>query len=76
MDGKHYLARRGFADMEMEIIPKASNSIGLQLADLVARPIGIHCMRPQQANRSFDIIKTKFMRSEDHFPYHGMKIFP
>lgn len=75
MDGKHYLAHHGFAGMEMEIIPKASNSIGLQLADLVARPIGIHCMRPDQANRSFDIIKTKFMGSE-FYPFSGMKRFP
>lgn len=75
MDGQHYLARQGFSGMEMEIIPKASNSIGLQLADLVARPIGIKCMRPMQANRSFDIIKTKFMGSE-FFPLAGMKVFP
>jgi hypothetical protein len=75
MDGKHYLARHGFADMEMEIIPKASNSIGLQLADLVARPIGLRCMRPLQPNRSFDIIKTKFLGSE-YYPHNGMKTFP
>jgi hypothetical protein len=75
MDGKHYLARHGFADMEMEILPKTSNSIGLQLADLVARPIGLRCMRPTQANRSFDIIKTKFLGSRYH-PHHGMKVFP
>jgi hypothetical protein len=75
MDGQHYLARQGFSGLEMEIIPKASNSIGLQLADLVARPIGIKCMRPMQANRSFDIIKTKFMGSE-FFPLAGMKVFP
>ncbi|RUV89703.1 DUF3800 domain-containing protein [Mesorhizobium sp. M1A.F.Ca.IN.022.07.1.1] len=75
MDGKHYLARRGFSNMEMEIIPKASNSIGLQLADLVARPIGLRCMRPLQVNRPFDIIRTKFMGSE-FFPHNGMKVFP
>ncbi|MGI3128743.1 DUF3800 domain-containing protein [Nitratireductor sp. PBL-C9] len=75
MDGKHYLARQGFSDMDIEIVPKASNSIGLQLADLVARPIGIHCMRPDQPNRSFEIIKRKFMGSE-FYPLSGMKVFP
>lgn len=75
MDGQHYLARRGFTDLEIEIIPKTSNSIGLQLADLVARPIGIRCMRPGQPNRSFEIIQTKFMDGE-FFPYSGIKEFP
>lgn len=75
MDGQHYLARHGFSGLEMEIIPKASNSIGLQLADLVARPIGIYRLRPRQPNRAFDIIKKKFMGSE-FFPLSGMKVFP
>lgn len=75
MDGKHYLARHGFSGMEIEIIPKASNSIGLQLADLVARPIGLKCLRPNQPNRSFEIIQKKFLGTE-FFPYNGMKIFP
>jgi hypothetical protein len=74
MDGKHYLAKGGFEGMEMELISKASNSIGLQLADLVARPIGLRCLRPLQSNRSFDIIKTKFMGGG--FAYSGMKTFP
>jgi len=60
MDGQHYLARSGFKGLDLKIIPKTSNSIGLQLADLVARPIGIKCMRPLQPNRSYDIIETKF----------------
>jgi len=35
-------------------------SSGLQLADLVARPIGLSYLRPEQANRSFEVLKEKF----------------
>jgi len=33
--------------------------LGLQFADLIARPIGIHVLRPEQQNRAWDIIKEK-----------------
>jgi hypothetical protein len=39
---------------------KKTNSHGLQLVDLVARPIGLHIVRPQQVNRACDILKAKF----------------
>lgn len=39
---------------------KASNSAGLQLADLVARPIGRHVINPEQPNRAFDVLRKKF----------------
>lgn len=35
-------------------------SSGLQLADLVARPIGMSVLRPQQENRAFEALKSKF----------------
>ncbi len=38
---------------------KRSNSSGLQLADLVARPIGLKALRPQQANRAYEVVQTK-----------------
>ncbi|MBK8093385.1 MAG: DUF3800 domain-containing protein [Verrucomicrobiaceae bacterium] len=47
---------------DLVMVPKASNSAGLQLADLIARPIGLHHLRPHQPNRAFDILKTKFYR--------------
>jgi hypothetical protein len=49
--------------LELVMIPKTSNSPGLQLADLFARPIGIHHLRPQQPNRAFEIIHPKLHRS-------------
>lgn len=39
---------------------KKINSAGLQLADLVARPVGMSVLRPEQANKTFDVLKTKF----------------
>ncbi len=44
---------------------KKTNSSGLQLADLVARPIGLSVLRPDQPNRAFDILKTKFVTGPD-----------
>src|SRR5205807_8816812 len=42
---------------------KGSNSTGLQLADLIARPIGRHVMKLEQPNRAFDLISRKLRRS-------------
>lgn len=57
-------------------------SSGLQLADLVARPIGLKTLRPDQENRAFDILKKKFFcdggREDVGKDYKGvgMKIIP
>lgn len=48
---------------------KASNSTGLQLADLMARPIALKMLRPSQSNRAFDILRPKLR-------YGGLKYFP
>jgi hypothetical protein len=58
-----------FRKMEWEpmIVPKTVNSSGLQLADLSARPIGLHVLRPQQANRAYEILRPK-IRAEKCFP--------
>lgn len=50
-------------------VDKKSNSAGLQLADLMARPIGLKVLRPGQQNRAYDIIAQKLA-----FP--GFKVFP
>jgi hypothetical protein len=39
---------------------KKANLTGLQLADLVARPVGINYLRPAQANRAFQLLVKKF----------------
>lgn len=61
---------------------KKANSSGLQLADLVARPIGLHVLRPNQANRAFDVLRKKFFCSGGRrnvgagFENWGLKIYP
>lgn len=56
-----------FCDWEPLIVPKSVNSSGLQLADLAARPIGLHTLRPDQPNRAFDILRPK-LRALKGFP--------
>ena len=43
---------------------KKINSAGLQIADLLVRPIGLHNLRPGQPNRTFEIIAPKPPRSQ------------
>lgn len=61
---------------------KKAMSSGLQLADLVARPIGLSMLRPEQENRAFEVLKRKFYcdggRAEAGKDYEGLglKIYP
>jgi len=56
---------------------KQSNAAGLQLADLVARPIGRYLLKPEQPNRAYDVIKEKFRQSPDGKTRGwGLKVFP
>lgn len=61
---------------------KRVNSSGLQLADLVARPIGLSVLRPTQTNRAFEVLKRKFFcdggRENVGVGYagKGLKVFP
>ena len=48
---------------DVVFVDKKANHLGLQLADLVARPIGLSSLRPEQANRTYDILKKKFLPS-------------
>jgi len=38
---------------------KSAGGLGLQFADMMARPIGIHALRPEQPNRAWDVIQGK-----------------
>jgi len=56
---------------------KRCNSPGLQIADLVARPIGRKLLDPAQPNRAYDILERKFRRSpEGKVGGWGLKVFP
>jgi hypothetical protein len=58
-------------------VDKKSNSEGLQLADLTARPIGISVLRPEQQNRARDILNGKFYRDgTGKINGFGLKVFP
>lgn len=59
------------------MIPKAANSPGLQLADLAARPIGVHSIRPDQGNRAYQEIEPKIRRdARGMIEGWGVKSFP
>lgn len=61
---------------------KKTNSPGLQLADLVARPIGLQYLRPSQSNIAFEILKTKLYSKYGRkgagrgYEGYGLKCFP
>lgn len=56
---------------------KKSNSTGLQIADLVARSIGLHILRSDQPNRAFTVINDKFYRNGNgDTTGYGLKCFP
>ncbi len=61
---------------------KRAMSSGLQLADLVARPIGLNTLRPDQENRAFEALKVKLYcdggreGAGEGFEGVGLKIFP
>ncbi|OQX73401.1 MAG: 3-deoxy-D-manno-octulosonic acid transferase [Campylobacteraceae bacterium 4484_4] len=62
---------------EIVMASKYSNSAGLQLADMIARPIGISVLKPQQENRAYEIIKRKLHRNrQGKVNGIGLKIFP
>ncbi len=74
-DGTNYWGRMpGF---EIIFADKKANSAGLQLADLIARPIGRHVLNPEQPNRAWDIIEPKLRRNpQEQTEGWGLKIFP
>lgn len=79
-DGANRLSAR--LPFEIVFASKQTNSSGLQLADLVARPIGLSVLRPEQPNRAFDVLRRKFFCSGgrsnlgDGFENWGLKIYP
>ncbi|MEN2427362.1 DUF3800 domain-containing protein [Chromobacterium vaccinii] len=78
--GNNHLERT--LPFEIIFADKKSNSVGLQLADLVARPIGTHILRPEQPNRAFEVLRHKFYcsggRNQTGQGYEnwGLKVYP
>lgn len=74
-DGSNYFNKP--LPFQLVMIDKKANSAGLQIADLIARPIGIKIMRPQQKNRAYDILNGKFRKSPSGtVKGWGLKTFP
>lgn len=67
---------------ELIFADKKTNSPGLQLADLVARPIGIHYLRPDQENKAFAVLEKKLYSKNGRqgagsgYDGYGLKYFP
>ncbi|MCQ8895722.1 DUF3800 domain-containing protein [Limnobacter humi] len=77
-------ANRAGINLPFEIVfaDKKVDSPGLQLADLVARPIGLSILRPGQPNSAFDVLKEKFYCSGGRqnvgrgYENWGLKVYP
>ena len=74
-DGGNYEQAR--LPFEIVFVDKKSNSAGLQLADLTARPMGVNYLRPYQPNRAFDVLKKKlYANGYGKVKGWGLKSFP
>ena len=74
-DGQNAVGK--MQNLEIRFMDKKHNSTGLQLADLVAHPIGRHVIKPDQPNRAYDALKSKFRASPNgKIEGYGLKISP
>lgn len=79
-DGENQINR----PLPFEIIfaDKKTNLTGLQLADLLARPVGLSYLRPSQPNQAFDMLKRKFFcdggrpKAGSGYDNVGLMIYP
>lgn len=51
----------GIVDLRFHSVEKRANLAGLQVADLVARPIGMKYLYPDQQNRAFETLRAKLV---------------
>lgn len=74
--GKMHILRSALP-FEIVFADKKSNSEGLQMADLVARPVGIKILRHDPRNRAYEIVERKFYRNgRGQYKGWGLKYFP
>lgn len=79
-DGEN--AHNSHLPFELKFADKKTNAPGLQLADLVARPIGIHYLRPEQDNKAFNVLESKLYSKNGRagvgsgYKGYGLKVFP
>ena len=64
-------------NIKLRMASKLTNCVGLQIADLIARPIGLNIMRPEQANRGFEIVAKKLRTDKSgNYKNYGLKVLP
>lgn len=74
-DGRNYFQKP--LPFDLIIADKKTNSEGLQLADLTARPVGLSVLRPGQPNRAVEVLEPKFYRNwYGNKMGFGLKVFP
>lgn len=62
---------------ELRFAGKQANSIGMQLADLAAHPIGRKVLKPDQPNRAYELLEGKLLRNDKgQVSGWGLKVFP
>jgi len=62
---------------EPRFVPKQANVPGLQIADLIARPIGRVVLDPSHVNRAYEVIARKMDRNPSgSVRGWGLKVFP
>jgi len=62
---------------ELRFAGKQANSIGMQLADLAAHPIGRKVLKPDQPNRAYELLEGKLLRNDKgQVTGWGLKVFP
>jgi len=80
VQGRHILQRDHenpvMPGFDIVFAPKQCNSAGLQLADLIARPIGLNVLRPDQRNRTYETIAPKIWTGPERNALYGLKVFP
>lgn len=74
-DGENY--NKEEFPLEIVFADKKANLSGLQMADLIARPVGMSILRPGQPNRAFEVLEGKFYTSAGGRRLGwGLKCFP
>jgi len=59
------------------IANKQTNSEGLQFADMIARPVGLSVLRPEQTNRALKVLEKKFYQNSDGEKLgYGLRLYP
>lgn len=73
--GQNYSGRR--LPCDVVFAKKDGGYAGMELADLIARPIGRHVIDPDRPNRAWDVLEPKFRRSPEGLTNGwGLKIYP